>query len=157
MFYGVIHEEYYLSEFNIKEGWNNIRNKIKHAILSFIKKIDGLVDKLKEGKFKSFLKTITTKLRKLLGDTEVAENKKDFDKVMDEFKDYQDQVKKAAEQMSKENEKYKDIMKDFPKDGGSQEDLSQWFDSFKDKNKDLYDDLQRLKNDLNSGKTLVFK
>ena len=87
MFYGVIQEEY-LYEFNFKDTIANLKKKIKAAILAFINKIEGLLNKGKDNKIKQLLRSLLEKVKKLLGVTEKAENKEDLEEVTNELNDY---------------------------------------------------------------------
>ena len=91
MFYGVIHEEYeyqycILAEFDLKGTLISIKDKIKNGILKLLDAIERFLDKCKDGKIKSALKAIISRLRKLLGDTEEIKNQRDAERIAKKYK-----------------------------------------------------------------------
>ena len=98
MFYGVIQEEC-LQEIDLKGAIDTIKKKIKNAILSFIDKIDNFLDKCKDSKIKSALKTLLAKVKKLLGASDNISSQEDAKKVSDDLKD----CKEEFEDISKDN------------------------------------------------------
>ena len=91
MFYGVIKEEY-IFEFDFKDTFNNLKKKVKNAILALINKIEELLNKGKDNKIKSALKSLLSKVKKLLGITEKTENKEDLEKITKELEDYRHEL-----------------------------------------------------------------
>ena len=161
MFYGIIHEEYYLNEINIKETLIKIKNAVKKAILTLIKKIYSLVDKMKDCKFKSALKSILNKLKKLLGDNEEAKTEKEQKAVIVDLQRYKEETARTVEAMEKDNEKWQEIFKDFPKTptGDTAKDneaLSKWLDGVKNSGTELGDKLKKIEDDFENGRTIVF-
>jgi hypothetical protein len=82
MFYGItqedyVYEDYVLQEIDFKGAIDTVKKKVKNAIISFIRKIEGLLSKGKDNKIKSALRSLLQKVRKLLGDTENIETEAD--------------------------------------------------------------------------------
>jgi hypothetical protein len=98
MFYGIIHEEYLyedyvLQEIDFKGAIDTVKKKVKNAIISFIRKIEGLLSKGKDNKIKSALRSLLQKVRKLLGDTENIETEADAKKINNSLNEYREELK----------------------------------------------------------------
>ena len=109
MFYGVIKEEY-IFEFDFKDTFNNLKKKVKNAILALINKIEELLNKGKDNKIKSALKSLLNKVKKLLGVTEKTENKEDLEKITKELEDYRHELY-SYKNYESNKEKYGNINK----------------------------------------------
>lgn len=97
-------------EFDIKETIRAMKYKIKQAIVRFIDRINGVLDKHPNSKLAMGLKNILSKAKNLLTKTDEADNDKDIQKVKEEF----DNLKQEAEDLkySKVSEEFKKICKD---------------------------------------------
>ena len=105
MFYGVIHEDYeIIYEINFKEAISSIKNKIKKAIIALIDKIDGFLDKCKDGKIKSALKGLLSKVRNLLTKSNKISNQQDAKDCHDEYVKYGEEFNKIRSHENKSGE-----------------------------------------------------
>jgi hypothetical protein len=107
MFYGIIQEEY-IFEFDFNDSFNNLKKKVKNAIISFINKVEELLNRGKDNKIKQALRYLFNKAKKLLGVTEKTENKEDLEKITKELEDYRHELDSFKNRESNK-EKYDNI------------------------------------------------
>ena len=98
-------------EFDIKETIKTMKSKIKQAIVRFIDRISGALDKHPNSKLAMGLKNILSKAKNLLTKTDEADNDKDIQKVKEEF----DDLKQEAEDLKQKStdDQFKNIPEEF--------------------------------------------
>ena len=96
MFYGVLQEEY-LYEFDLKGAIDTIKKKIKNAILSFIDKIELVLNKGKDNKIKQLLRSLLKKVKGLLTKADKIQNKDDAEQTADELIKCKDEFKNLSD------------------------------------------------------------
>ena len=91
MFYGVIQEDY-IFEFNFNDTFNNLKKKVKNAILALINKIEELLNRGKDNKIKSALKSLLNKVKSLLTKSEKIETKEEAQELTQEVNDAKEEL-----------------------------------------------------------------
>ena len=107
MFYGVIQEEY-IFEFNFNDTFNNLKRKVKNAILAFINKVEELLNRGKDNKVKYALRSLLKKVKRLLGLIDEAKEKEELENITKELKDYQYELN-SYKNYESNKEKYDNI------------------------------------------------
>ena len=96
MFYGVLQEEY-LYEFDLKGTFETIKKKVINAIIAFIEKVEGLLNKGKDNKVKQVLRSILSKAKDLLKRAKETKEEKEARKHAESLNRLKEELDKVTE------------------------------------------------------------
>ena len=96
MFYGVLQEEY-LYEFDLKGTFEAIKKKVINAIIAFIEKVEGLLNKGKDNKVKQLLRSILSKAKDLLKKAKETKEEREARKHAETLNRLKEELNKITE------------------------------------------------------------
>jgi methionyl-tRNA synthetase len=96
MFYGVLQEEY-LYEFDLKGTFEAIKKKVINAIIAFIEKVEGFLNKGKDNKVKQVLRSILSKAKDLLKKAKETKEEKEARKHAEYLNKLKEEFNKVTE------------------------------------------------------------